>query len=870
MLAAKGEPHHDLVVMIATFSNIIYRIGGCLTGLLAMATVGGSLVHAAERERFDAGWRFARFGLQADGGKQAEPQGAEALGFADGAWRTLDLPHDWGIEGPFRIELEGGTGKLPWKGIGWYRKQFSLPATDKGKQIYLDIDGAMANAKIWCNGQYVGTWPYGYASFRMDLTPFVKAGDTNLVAVRLDTEAWDSRWYPGAGIYRHTWLVKSAPVHVGQWGVNVTTPDLTDAKGVAKLAVTVDNRGPSTAQAMASAEIFEVASDGQIGKRVALTKPVAVEVAAAGSSVANLAVEVANPKRWTTWDAGNGKPALYVARVSVAVAGKKVDSYDQRFGFRTIEFTARDGFKLNGKRLAIKGVCQHHDLGALGAALNDRALKRQFEVLKEMGCNAWRTSHNPPAPELLEIADRMGVLVWDEAFDCWKRGKRTNDYNKLYEAWHEKDLRALVRRDRSHPSVIIWSIGNEVMEQQDVVMTKHLVEIMKSEDPTRPVSNGYNNPNGGRASGACEALDIMGVNYFFNQQEKWDNDPRYAKKPTIGSETSSCVSSRGEYFFRDDAKAKPSGKDLGWQITSYDTEHPGWGCTPDKQFEVNHKWPHILGEFVWTGFDYLGEPTPYLSGDNTLLLNFRADPAKRAELERELKKLENAAPPSRSSYFGIIDLAGFPKDRYFLYQAEWRPDLPMAHILPHWNWPDRVGLVTPVHVYTSGDEAELFLNGQSLGRKKRGPNDFRLKWEDVKYQPGELKVVAYKNGKPWVKNSVRTTAAASKLGISVDRSVLKADGDDLAYITVRIEDQDGLTVPRSANPVTFTVDGAGVLLATDNGNAISFESFQSPVRKAFNGMALGVVRTKRGQSGNITVKVESAGLAPAKVTLKAR
>lgn len=834
--------------------------------LMAMAPFSD----AAERERFDYDWRFARFGFQPDGTKLAEPSGLSEVDAADASWRKLDLPHDWGIEGPFRLELEGATGKLPWKGIGWYRKTFTLPAGDVGKKVYLDFDGAMAYAQVWCNGKYAGTWPYGYASFRIDLTPHLKPGAENTIAVRLDTEKWDSRWYPGAGIYRHTWLVKADPVHVGQWGVYVTTPEISDEKGVAKLAVTVDNTAAAAKNAVVSAEIFELNDDNTPGRSVAKTAAVPVSIAAGATGSADLSATVASPKRWTTWDAGNGKPARYLARVSVSVDGKVTDTQDRSFGFRTIEFTARDGFKLNGKRLHIKGVCQHHDLGALGAAHNDRALERQFETLKLMGTNAWRTSHNPPSPEVIEFADRFGFVVWDEAFDCWKKGKRKNDYNKLYDEWHEKDLRALVRRDRSNPSVIIWSIGNEVHEQQDVAMTKHLVEVMKSEDPTRPVSNGYNNPDGGRASGACVALDIMGVNYFFGQQDKWDKDPRYANKPTIGSETSSCVSSRGFYAFPGDTKGKmPGGKELDWQISSYDTERPGWGCTPDTQFGWFRRWPHLLGEFVWTGFDYIGEPTPYNS-DETNLLNFRTDPAKKAELEKELARLAAQKAPSRSSYFGIIDLAGFPKDRFYIYQAEWRPDLPMAHLLPHWTWPERVGKTTPVHVYTSGDEAELFLNGKSLGRKKRGPNDFRLKWEDVKYAPGELKVVAYKNGSRWAEDVERTAGPVAALTAAADRTTLKADGDDLAFITVTLRDKAGNAVPRSANTVKFTVEGAGEFLASDNGDATSFESFQSPVRKAFNSLALGIIRTKRGAPGPITVRVESEGLPPAFVKLRSR
>ena len=775
--------------------------------------------------------------------------------YNDSAWRQLAVPHDWGIEGPFRLELAGETGKLPWKGIGWYRKTFATHASDQGRRVFIDFDGAMAYAKVYCNGQFVGAWPYGYNSFRLELTPFLRFGADNVLAVRLDTEKWDSRWYPGAGIYRHVWLVKTQPIHVGHWGTYLTTPEVSEAQGVVNLAVTLDNQSATAATPTVTTEVFELLDSGLIPNRPPSSGPTPVTLPARSSATVTQRITVPSPKLWSLETTHR-----YIARTVVKIGDDTVDSYDTPFGFRTLQFTARDGFLLNGKRVEIKGVCNHHDLGALGAALNERALERQLEILKAMGCNAIRTSHNPPAPELLDLADRMGFLVWDEAFDCWAGGKKPNDYNKLYSQWHEKDLKALVYRDRNHPSVIIWSIGNEVREQQDVAMTKHLADIMRAADPTRPISNGYNNPDGGRNSGAVLGIDLMGVNYNFKSQDRWDKDPRYAKMPTMGSETSSCVSSRGEYFF---------GKQrTDWQVSSYDLDHPGWGCTPDAQFRVNARWPHLLGEFVWTGFDYLGEPTPFGSGDSTQLLNFRNDPSKRAQLEREMAELAKKTPPSRSSYFGIIDLAGFPKDRYYIYQAQWRPELPMAHLLPHWNWPDRIGQVTPVHVYTSGDEAELFLNGKSLGRKSKQPKvDFRLVWDDVKYQPGELKVVAYKAGKEWATDTVRTTRPAAKLALSADRAKIKSDGRDLSFITVRIADAENLTVPRAHDLVKFTIEGPGEVVAVDNGDPISFEPFQAAQRKAFNGLALVIVRAKPGSSGPFTVHAAADGLAPAQIAI---
>ncbi|MCO5946544.1 beta-galactosidase GalB [Mucilaginibacter flavidus] len=812
---------------------------------------------AADTRSFDDGWLFGRYGLQADASRIEEPKNLESVKFNDNDWKKLSLPHDWAITGPFRIELEGATGKLPWKGIGWYRKHFTLPATDAGKQVFVDFDGAMANAKIWLNGKYVGTWPYGYNSFRMDLTPYIKAGQENILAVRLDTENWDSRWYPGAGIYRHVWLVKTKQVHVANWGTYITTPDVSKTSAKVKMDVTIDNQGKSVVNASIQTDVFELDRNNKQGAKVTSFNKSVVEIEPGKSTVIATRALIKNPKRWDLLS-----PNRYIAQTTVTVNGELMDTYDTPFGIRTIEFTARNGFLLNGRRVEIQGTCNHHDLGALGAAINTTALRRQLTILKTMGCNALRTSHNPPAPELLELADQMGFLVWDEAFDCWKNGKRKLDYNKLYEEWHERDLKAMVHHDRNHPSVFIWSIGNEVMDQRNVVMTKHLADIVRAEDPTRPVSNGYNDPDGGREVGAVEGLDIMGVNYFFSQQPKWDADPRYKNKPTIGSETSSCVSSRGEYFFGNEYQ--------NWQISSYDNAYPGWGCSPDEQFRTNARYPHLLGEFVWTGFDYIGEPTPYNS-DETNLQNFRNDPEKKKELEAKLDEVRKKNPPSRSSYFGIVDLAGFPKDRFYLYQSHWRPDYPMAHILPHWNWAERIGQVTPVNVYTSGDEAELFLNGKSLGRKTKTPGkDFRLIWDSVKYTTGELKVVCYKNGKQWATDVVKTTGEAANLTLSADRSVIKSGGDDLSYITVKVTDTDGLLVPRSHPLIKFSVEGPGEIVATDNGDATSFVPFQGHERPAFNGMALVIVKAKKGHKGKFYVKAQSAGLGSKDLVMESK
>lgn len=778
---------------------------------------------------FDERWLFSRFGLQADGTSVVEPAGLENPDVNDVDWRKLDLPHDWAVEGPFRIELKGETGKLPYKGIGWYRKYFSVPVEDAGKQVFIDFDGAMAYAKVWLNGNYVGTWPYGYSSFRMDLTPYLKFGGKNVLAVRLDTEKWESRWYPGAGIYRHVWLVKTNRVHVGHWGTYITTPQITDASALVKMDVTIDNQGAMPIEATIRTNIYELDIQNKPGIKVASFSESIVKAEAGSRTTANTQATILKPKRWDIIS-----PNRYVAQTSIRINGKVVDIYNTPFGIRTIEFTARNGFLLNGRRVAIQGTCNHHDLGALGAAINISALRRQFRILKEMGCNSLRTSHNPPAPELLELADQMGFLVWDEAFDCWKTGKREWDYNKLYEEWHEKDLKALVDRDRNHPSVFIWSIGNEVMDQQNVEMTKQLADIVRGEDPTRPVSNGYNDADNSRDVGSVVGVDLIGVNYNFSQQARWDADPRYINKPTIGSETSSCVTSRGEYFFGNEYQ--------NWQISSYDQTKPDWGCTPDDQFRVNARFPHLLGEYVWTGFDYLGEPTPYNSDDNS---------------------------PSRSSYFGIVDLAGFPKDRFYLYQSQWRPEMPMAHILPHWNWKERIGMITPVHVYTSGDEAELFINDKSQGRKAKRPGeDFRLVWDNVKYEPGKVEAIAYKNGKKWATDIIKTTGEPVRLSLAADQQTISSGESDLAYITVQVQDKEGLLVPKSHPLIRFEIEGPGVIVATDNGDATSFVPFQSHERQAFNGLALVIVKAKKGAGGRITVKAISDGLQTGETSIE--
>jgi beta-galactosidase len=780
-------------------------------------------------------------------------------GFDDSHWRLLNLPHDWGIEGPFQQAYPGDTGKLPWWGIGWYRKHLDVPATDKGRKIYLAVDGAMSYATVWLNGRFVGGWPYGYASWQVDLTPFVKYGADNVIAIRLDNPPASSRWYPGGGIYRNVWLVKTGPLHIAHWGTYITTPEVDASAATVKIQVNVDNDTDTNAEVTVRNEIFELGADGGKGKFVASLAPDGANIAAHQSRLSEGRIILKHPKLWNL-----ETPQRYVLVTSIEQNGKSLDSYETPFGIRTIQFTADNGFLLNGKRVRIQGVCDHSDLGALGTAINTRALERQIEILKEMGCNAIRTSHNPPAPELLDLCDTMGMLVMDESFDCWEQGKTKNDYHLLFDDWHEKDWRAELRRDRNHPSIILWSIGNEVPEQvraRGLEIARELTGIAHEEDPTRPTTAACNHTQAGY-NGFQNTVDVFGYNYKPGEYGKFrQTNPG---QPLFGSETASCISSRGEYFFPvTDNKAGGEGD---FQMSSYDLYAPPWATPPDWEFKGEDEYPFVAGEFVWTGFDYLGEPTPYNS-DMSNLLNF-TDPAEKARMKAELEALGKIQVPSRSSYFGIVDLAGFKKDRFYLYQARWRPDFPMAHILPHWNWPERAGQVTPVFVYTSGDEAELFLNGRSLGRKKLGSYEYRLRWDEVVYQPGELKVVAYKHGKEWATDVVKTTGPAAKILLQADRAKIKADGRDLSFITVTVADHNGLRVPRSKNHLKFAIEGPGEIVATDNGDPTSLESFQAPERNVFNGLALVIIRAKAGQPGTITLKAEADDLMLGTIKIK--
>ncbi|TWH08924.1 beta-galactosidase [Pseudoxanthomonas taiwanensis J19] len=753
--------------------------------------------------------------------------------------------------------------------------------------MYLDIDGAMSYATVWLNGRLVGGWPYGYNSWRVDLTPYVEFGARNQLAIRLDNPPESARWYPGGGLYRDVRLTTTAPVHVAQWGTTVTTPEVSERSATVHLAVEVDNTTGAPVQVQVETEFFELDAQGRPqGEAVARIPAVGFDIVAGGSTKATSRAQIASPRLWGP--PPTQQPNLYLAVTTVRRGGRVVDRVETRFGIRDVQWDPDRGVIVNGEHIVLNGVNQHHDLGALGAAFNRRAAQRQLEILRDMGVNAIRMAHNPPDPQLLELTDRMGFLVIDEVFDSWEKKKTPLDFHLVFPEWHEADLRAMLRRDRNHPSVILWSVGNEVGEQYDgeegAAIGRRLVQIVREEDPTRPATASM---NWAKADMPFPAeFDVINLNYQgegIRQEPEFEGTERIRTPPSypafraafpdkviFGSETASSLSTRGTYLFpvtplqsapvRDHNGGGDSARQL---VSAYELYAVDFGSSADKVFATLDRHPYVAGEFVWNGFDYLGEPTPYYS--------------------------------ARSSYSGLIDLAGFPKDRFYLYQARWRPDLivgafaerikfkavllfsvlwsprpdlPMAHILPHWNWPGREGEVTPVHVFTSGDEAELFLNGVSQGRKKKGPYQYRLRWDEVVYEPGELHVRVWRGGREWTEARVQTTGAPARLALEADRTAIGNDGRDLSFITLRVLDAQGRAIRNADSLVRFEIEGPATLVATDNGDPRDLTAFPSPERRAFSGMALAIVRAVPGQSGTVRVVARSEGLEPATVELR--
>lgn len=769
----------------------------------------------------------------------------EAVTGKTGGWKPVRVPHDWAIAGPFNLNEDmqfvkviedgdkeaklrtGRTGALPATGMGWYQKELSLPLSDKGRRVYIEFDGVMSNAQVYLNGKYVGGRPYGYSSFSLDLTSGFLFDSVNVLSVRVENKPEMSRFYTGAGIYRPVRLVVVDDVHVAHWGTYITTPKITGKYGMVSVATHIENFEEERGVKLET-EIYD--REGRRVGRAVSTRT------GSGRMEFNQTCKVKAPELWSP-----ETPVLYTAVSNVYVSGKLCDTYTTRFGFRTLAFDKNKGFFLNGEQMKIKGVCLHHDLGPLGAAVNKRAIQRQLEMLKEMGCNAIRTSHNPSAVELLDLCDEMGFMVQVEAFDEWKSGKCVNGYNTLFDEWAERDLVDLIHRDRNHPCVIMWSIGNELREQDmkdGAEVARFLSDIVHREDPTRPTTAGYNNHWAAIANGLADAVDLVGFNYkHFDYVKQHEEHPEYI---LYGSETSSAVSSRGVYKFPVKDNWEPWYND--YQVSSYDMDYVPWGSAPDTELAQQDDHEFLLGEFVWTGFDYLGEPTPYGEG-----------------------------APARSSYFGIIDLAGLKKDRYYLYQSRWS-DAEVLHVMPHWNWPDRLGQTVPVQCYTTYPKVELFVNGVSQGMREKDASGkftrYRMMWDEVKYEPGEIKVVAYdRSGNIQATEMVKTAGRPARIRLTADRNVIHADHTDLSFITVEVVDEDGNLCPRDASLLFVEVEGAGSLKALCNGDTTDQTSFASNYMRTFGGKLVAVVQSA-DFPGDLKVTVSGERLKPAELKLK--
>ena len=755
---------------------------------------------ARERVCFDNDWKF----ILGDSAQMASPE------YNDSHWRTLNVPHDWAIEGDFHDSNPSGAsgGALP-GGIGWYRKYFSLPA---GKEKYfLEFDGVYMNSTVFVNGKKVGSRPYGYSSFEYDITPYVHEGK-NVVAVRVDnSDQPNSRWYSGCGIYRHVWLTKTHPIHIKHWGVYVH-----DGK------VEVDYVNPTNQRVTVKNELLD--RDGKV-------------IATAKSSNSFNSINSSKLHKWSLQD-----PYVYKVRTQLVVGGQVVDELTTTAGFRDFKFDPKTGFWLNGKNFKLNGVCEHHDFGCLGSALNEDALHRKLTKLKAMGVNAIRCSHNPPAPELLNMCDTMGIIVMDESFDMWRRRKTQNDYARFFDEWHERDLTDLVLRDRNHPSVLMWSIGNEVLEQWsdakadtltleqanlilnaghdastlakegelsvNSLLTRHLAEIIKRYDTTRPITAGCNEVNPNNHLFKSGAIDIIGFNY--HHQMVKDFPKNFPDKPMIFSESVSALQTRGYYMMPSDSIYRAPKQwwlpytDPSFMCSAYDNMSASWGSTHEETWDVVKNTPYVGGQFIWTGFDYIGEPTPY-------------------------------GFPARSSYFGVIDLAGFPKDSYYMYQSEWTTK-PMLHLFPHWNW--RPGQTIDLWAYyNNADEVELYINGKSQGVRRKGEREYHVAWR-VQFAPGEITAISRKNGKTVCTQTIRTAGAPDHIRLSVDYK-----GKTTTFITVEVVDKDGNLCPWAENQIEFSTTGGAKILGTDNGCQTSMERFQAPRRKAFFGKCMVVVKS---------------------------
>ncbi len=799
-----------------------------------------ALVQTSARERkcFDEGWLFAL----ADSAQMA------SASYGDSGWRQLDLPHDWAIEGDFSPANPSGAGggALP-GGVGWYRKHFKVGSADK---YFIEFDGVYMNATVYVNGHLLGNRPYGYSSFEYELTPYLNRGGDNVIAVRVDnSDQPNSRWYSGCGIYRHVWLTSTADVHIDHWGVYVKTSSQGDVEVEVKCVTPNAQVRPTMRNTVLDAN--------------------GVVVAKGASSKLQSKLKVRRPHLWSVTD-----PYIYKVRTEILVNNQVVDEVETVTGFRYFKFDPQKGFSLNGQAMKINGVCEHHDLGCLGAAINEDALHRKLSILKEMGVNAIRCSHNPPAPELLNMCDTMGLIVMDESFDMWRRKKTQNDYARFFDEWHERDLSDLILRDRNHPSILMWSIGNEVLEQWssaeadtltleqanlilnaghdastlakegelsvNSLLTRHLAEIVRRYDTTRPITAGCNEPAPGNHLFKSGAMDIIGFNYH----HQWVKDvpQNFPGKPFIFSESVSALQSRGFYMMPSDSVYKAPVEwwlpytDPSFKCSAYDNMHASWSSTHEETWDVVKHNDFVGGQFIWTGFDYIGEPTPY---------NY----------------------PARSSYFGLIDLAGFPKDTYYMYQSEWT-DKPVLHLFPHWNWIEGQTIDLWCY-YNQADEVELFINGTSQGvRRKADSHQYHVMWR-VTFQPGEAMVVARKDGREVRRQVLHTAGPAAKIRLNTDRMALDADGKSLAFVTVEVLDKDGNFCPYAENQIFFDVSGKARIEGVDNGCQTSLERFKADNRKAFGGKCLVVLRADKSP-GNVTLTAKAVGLDKDSIQLEVR
>ncbi|HOG41138.1 MAG TPA: glycoside hydrolase family 2 TIM barrel-domain containing protein [Bacteroidales bacterium] len=783
--------------------------------------------------------------------------------FDDSEWQEVRIPHDWAIYGPFErsndlqvvavrqndeiiaTEITGRTGGLPYVGVGWYRTEFDLRGFDGEKEaVSLLFDGAMSGAQVWVNGTKVITWPLGYNSFHCDITQWINEdGEDNSIAVRLENLPKSSRWYPGAGLYRNVRLVRTSKLHIPIWGTYITTPEVSRKKAEVSMQIAVE--GSTDKELRIVTEIRNPK-----GKKVAYSESLVEELNDQTDTVM-LRFTVRRPDLWSP-----ESPALYTAHTTIYEGDLLTDSHVTRFGIRYTEVVEGKGFYLNGESRKFKGVCNHHDLGPLGAAVNKAALRHQLEMLKDMGCDAIRTSHNMPAPELVDLCDEMGFMLIVEAFDEWDIAKCTNGYHLYFEEWAEKDMVNMIRNFRNNPSVVMWSIGNEVPTQcddQGYKVAAFLQSICHREDPSRLVTCGMDQVQCVLANGFAQLMDVVGLNYRTHiYKEAFETLPQ---GNILGSETSSTVSSRGVYKFPVALKAGAKYDDH--QSSSYDVEYCSWSNIPDVDFALAEDFEWTMGQFAWTGFDYLGEPTPY----------------------------DTDSWPNHSSLFGIIDLASIPKDRYYLYRSQWNENDNTLHLLPHWNWEGREGETIPVMCYTDYPSAELFVNGVSQGVVTKGSYSladidlskmdkdalmarYRLIWPDVVYQPGEIEVVAYNaKGREQMRKRIVTAGEPHAIVLEANRNKIEADGRDLAYVYVSIVDKDGNLCPNASNEVRFEVKGAGEFVAVANGDPTCLYPFHEPIIPAFSGRLTAIV-TSHDYRGSMSVKAFSEGLEPAQIIIK--